>query len=80
MTVVELSEDHLTRGCLQHAGNGDVDGPRDLTFGVVDHDHRSIVKVADALVVFLPLFEDEDPHRLSREHDRLQCVRQLIDV
>ena len=47
---------------------------------VVDDDHRAVIEIGDALVVFLPFLEDEDLHDLARQDDRLQRVRQLVDV
>ncbi len=80
MPLVELAEDHLPGGGLQHAGHGDVDGLRDHPLGVVHHHHGAVVQVSHALVVFLALLQNEDPHGLAGQHDGLQRVGQLVDV
>ena len=78
--VDEAAEDHLARGRLQHARHDDVDGLADHRPRVVDDHHRAVVQVGDTLVVFLAFLQDEHLHRLARQHDRLQRVRELVDV
>src|ERR1035441_3686085 len=57
--LLHLAEDHLAAGGLQHAGDGDLDRLADHLAGVIDHHHRSVVQVADALVELLALFENQ---------------------
>src|SRR5579859_3218561 len=78
--IVELTEDHLAGGGLQNAGHGNVDGLRDHLLGVIDHHHRSVVKVGDTLIEFFSLFEDEHSHDLAWQHDGLHRIGQLVDV
>ena len=78
--LVELAENHLPGGGLQHASHGDVDGLRNHLLGVVHHHHGAVVQVSHALVVLLALLQDEDAHRFARQHDRLQRIGQLVDV
>ena len=78
--VVELPEDHFSGGGLQHAGDRDVDGFRDHALGIVDHHHGTVIQVSHALVVLLAFLQNKHAHGLARQHNRLQRVRQLIDI
>src|SRR5215831_7063101 len=78
--LVILAENHLPGRSLQHTGYRDIDGLGDHALGVIDHYHRAIVQVGDALVVLLPFLEDKHAHRLARQYDRLQGVGQFVDV
>src|SRR3954453_15142515 len=49
--IVELAEDHLAGGGLQHRSHRDIDVLADHLAGVVHDDHGPVVKVRDALVV-----------------------------
>src|ERR1035438_1935640 len=51
--LIVLAEYHFTGGSLQHARDRDVDGLRNHSPGVVDHYHRTVIQVGDALIVFL---------------------------
>ena len=46
----------------------------------LDHDHRAVVQVADALAGLLALLDDLDAHLLAGVDDRLHRVGQLVDV
>ena len=46
----------------------------------LDHDHRAVVEVADALLGLLALADDLDAQRLARQHRRLERVREVVDV
>ena len=74
------AEDHLAGGRLQHAGDDDVDGLADHLARVVDDDHRPVVEIGDALVVFLAFLEDEHLHDLAGQDHRLERVGELVDV
>src|SRR6185503_14334652 len=78
--IVKAPEDHFAGGGLQHAGNGDVDGLRDQPARVVHDNHGAVIEIGDTLVVLFAFLEDEDTHRLAGQNDRLQCVRQLVNV
>ena len=78
--IVELAEDHLAGGGLQHRRHRDVDVLADHLARVVDDHHGAVVEISDALVVFLAFFQDEDLHDLAGQHDGLERIRQLIDV
>src|SRR5258708_5398594 len=78
--LAEAPEDHLTRSCLQDAGNRHVDVLSDHASRVVNNHHRPVVQVSNALVVFLTLLEHEDTHDLAGQHDRLQGVRKFVDI
>src|SRR5215467_2849494 len=62
LPLVELAEDHLAGGGLEHAGHRDVDGLGDHLLGVIDHHHGAVIEIRDALVVLLALFENEHAH------------------
>ncbi len=47
---------------------------------MVDHDHRAVVEIGDALVVLLALFQDEYTHCLAREDDRLHGIGKFVDI
>src|SRR4051812_20647745 len=49
----EAAEDHLTGSCLQHAGHGNVRSFPDQPASIIHHDHRSVIKIRHALIVFL---------------------------
>src|SRR5712691_6625159 len=78
--LVETAEDHLSRGSLQDAGHGDVNGLRNHLPRVVHHHHGAVVKIRHALVVFFSFLQDEDAHGLPWEYDRFQGIGQLVDV
>ena len=46
----------------------------------LDHDHRPVVEVSDALAGLLALLDDAHAHLLTGMDDRLHGVRQLVDV
>src|ERR1017187_8954319 len=79
-TFTPLAEDHLSSRSLQHRGDRDVDRLANHLPRVVDDDHRAIIQISDALVVFLAFFKDKHFHDLARQHDGLERVRQLVDV
>src|SRR5882724_9087444 len=45
-------EDHLAGSCLEHTGYGNVGVLANQPACVIHHDHRAIVKVSNALIVF----------------------------
>src|SRR5581483_9257642 len=47
---------------------------------IVDDYHRTVIQVSHTLVVLFAFLQDEHPHRLPRQHDRFQSVRQLVDI
>src|SRR5215204_4227698 len=76
----ESSEDHLPGRGLQHARHDHVDGLADHLARIIHDDHRPVVEIGDALVVFLPFLEDEYLHDLARQHDRLERIGELVDI
>src|SRR5687767_10282374 len=74
------AEDHLTRGRLQNTGNRDVRGLADQPACVIDNNHRTVVEICDALVVFLSFLQNEYTHGLTRQHDRFERVCELVDI
>src|SRR6185503_19673865 len=76
----ETAEDHLAGSSLQHAGHRNVGVLADQTARIVDHHHRAIVEIGHALIVFLAFLQDENPHRLAWEYDRLERICQLINI
>src|ERR1019366_1433550 len=42
--------------------------------------HGAVIQVSHALVILLPLFEDEDPHGLAGQHDGLERIGQFRSV
>ena len=79
-TIIELAEDHFAGCSLEHAGDRDIDCLRDHPARVIDHHHRTVIQVSDSLIVFLALFKDKDAHRFAGEYNRLQRIRELVDV
>ena len=65
---------------MQHAGDRDVGVLPDQTPGIIDHHHGSVVEIGDTLVVFLAFLQNEDAHRLTRQHDGLQRIGKFVDV
>src|ERR1035438_3191711 len=53
--LVHLAKDHLPAGSLQHAGDGNLDGPANHLSSMINNHHGSVVQVAHALVVLLAL-------------------------
>src|SRR5882724_5833704 len=78
--IVELAENHLAGGGLEHRSHRYVHVLADHLAGVVDNDHCAIVEIGDTLVVLLAFLQDEDLHDLAGQHDGLERVRQLVDV
>src|SRR5690348_1092748 len=72
--VIEAAEDHFARGRLMHRSDDDVHCFVDHFARAVHDDHRAVIKVRHALVVFLSLAQNEYAHRLARQHDGLECV------
>src|SRR4030095_5407321 len=58
-------EDHLARSRLQYARDDNIDRLANGLSRVVDDDHRPVVQVRDALVVFLAFLQDKDLHQLA---------------
>ena len=65
---------------MQHRGHRDVDGLADHLPRVINHYHRAVIEIGDALVIFFSLFQNEDPHDFARQNNRLERVRQFVDV
>src|SRR5579871_3283370 len=78
--LVVFAEDHFPRRGLKDAGDRNIDRFRDHLLCVIYDDHGAVIQISHALIVFLALFEDEDPHGLARQDDRLQRIGQLINV
>src|ERR1051325_3257271 len=76
----ETAEDHLTGSGLQHAGDCDIGVLADQPARIINHHHRSIIEIGHALIVFLAFLQDENPHRLAWEYDRLERICQLINI
>ena len=51
-----------------------------MTLAVFYDDHRAVVEIAYALVIFFPGFHDEDIHLFSRNKSRLQGICQVINI
>src|SRR5882672_451262 len=77
---IPFPEDHLPGGRLQYRGYGNVHGLADHFARVIHHDHGAIVEIRNALVVLFSLFQDKHAHCLAGQDDRLQRVRQFVDV
>src|SRR4029077_12634727 len=77
---VPFSENHLPCGGLQNGCHRHIDGLADHFARVVDDHHGAVIQVGYALVVFLAFLEDEDAHGFAGQHDRLQRVRELVDI
>src|SRR5262245_17329493 len=84
MMIVALffvpAEDHLSGGRLKHAGDRRFDSLADHLAGVVHHNHRSVIEVRDALIEFLAFLQNENLHGLTRQIDRLESVREFVDI
>jgi hypothetical protein len=65
---------------LQHAGNDNVGLLADQAPPVFDDDHRSIFKVADALMKLFPFANHGDVQLLAGQHDRFDRVGELVNV
>ena len=51
--VPDSPENHFSGGRLQNAGDGDLGIFTDQFAGIVHDDHRSVIEIGDALIVFL---------------------------
>src|SRR6266576_3577280 len=78
--LIPLAENHLAGSRLQYRSDGDIYRLANHLARVVDHHHRAVIQIGNALVVLFSLFQDEHPHRLARQHDRLQRVGEFVDV
>src|SRR6185312_1426010 len=78
--LIPLSKNHFSGRGLQHRGDRDVDSLAHHLSGVVHHHHGPVVEIGHALVVFLAFLQDEDPHGLAGQNDRLQRVGQFVDI
>src|SRR5215472_863821 len=78
--VVKPAENHFPGRGLKNAGDGDINGARDHLLGVVYNHHGTVVQIRDSLVVLLAFLENEDAHRFTWQHDRLEGVGELVDV
>src|SRR5260370_19548405 len=78
--VVKPAEIHFAGGGLKNAGDGYIDSTRDHLLGVVHYYHCAIVQIRDSLVVLFAFLENEDAHRFTWQHNRLQSIGQLVDV
>src|SRR5665213_3611145 len=59
---------------------GDVDRFADHAAAVLDHDHRPVVEVTDALMRLAAFADDGDAQLLTGKQHRLDRVRELVDV
>src|SRR5205807_9927815 len=73
-------EDHPPGGGLQHGGHDDPDRLVHVAAPVLDHDHGSIIQVSDALVLLLAFLDHLDIHLLAGDDNRLERVRQVVEV
>ena len=64
------AEDHLARGRLQNARDRHLDRPAQRLLALVDHHHRPVVEVGDALARFLAFLDHEDAQHLARAGPR----------
>src|SRR5687768_5457993 len=55
---LRLREDHATTHGLQDAHDRDGEVGADVPSAVLDHDHRAVLEIADALLRFLALLHD----------------------
>ena len=65
---------------MQHARDRDIRVLTNQAARVINYNHRAVIEIGNPLVIFLPFLENENAHRLSRQHDRLERVGELIDV
>src|SRR5690606_6526636 len=78
--VVVTREDHPSGRGLQRAGDGGFQFFADPVAGVLDHDHRAVVEVTDALGGAFAVLDDADAHRLAGQHNRAQGAGQVVEV
>src|SRR4029077_1687386 len=78
--LVVAAENHFAGGGLMHRGHVDVDRLVDHFARAVDDHHRAVIQIRDTLIEFFAFAQDENAHRLARQHHGLQCVGQLIFV
>src|SRR5256885_10297245 len=73
-------EDHPPGGGLQDGGHDHADGLVDVAAAVLDHDHGAVIEVRHSLVLLLAFLDHLDIHLLAGNHDRLERVRQVVQV
>src|SRR6516225_3413440 len=74
------TKNHLASRRLQHAGHNHVNGLADHLPCIINHDHRAVIQIRNALVVLFAFLQDEYLEDFAGQHDRLQGIRQLVDV
>src|ERR1700674_667184 len=76
--VARLGEDHAARDGLQHPGHRHRHLLVHGTASALDHDHRSVVEVADPLAGLLSVLDDLDAHLFAWMNHRLHRIGQLV--
>ena len=65
---------------MQHRGDDHADRLIDIAPSVLDHDHGAVIEVGDTLILLLPLLDDLHVHLLAGNDDRLERVREVVEV
>src|SRR5437667_1866764 len=73
-------EDHPPGGGLQDGGHDHPDRLVHVAAPIFDHDHGAVIEVRDSLVLLLAFLDHLDVHFLAGNHDRLERVRQVVQV
>ncbi len=65
---------------MQNARDDDIGLFADQPASLLDHDHRAVIEIADALVRLLAFANDVHVQFFARQHDGLDRVGELVDV
>ena len=80
LLICNLDEYHAPSRRLQDRRDRHGHGRTDVFLTIFDDNHRAVIEIGHALVLFLAGLDDEDIHVFPRDTGRFQRVSQVIDV
>src|SRR6266478_6122313 len=78
--LFHAAKNHLARRRLMHGSHNHVHTLVNHPPPAIHHDHRAVIQIRHALVLFLAFAKNQNTHLLPGHHGGLQRLRELIDV
>src|SRR5579884_3502912 len=75
-----VREDHTSRNGLEHARHRDLNRHIHVLPPVLDHDHRTVIEIADTLAEFLAILHDLDVDIFAGQQHWFDRISQFVDV
>ena len=80
LLICNLDEYHAPSRRLQDRRHRNGHGRTDVFLTIFDDDHRAVIEIGHALVLFLAGLDDEDVHVFPRDAGRFQGIGQVVDI